>query len=240
MSKLNLFCFPFAGGSSFSYRLFEPYVDPLYRMEAIEYPGRGIRSKEACIRDMSLLVDDLFTQYYPSFQAQKYAFYGHSMGAIVAFVLIKKMAAEGCPLPMHLIVTGAAGPTGRSEVGRNRHLMNKQDFLEELRILDGCPEQILENPELLDYFEPILRADFELSETFDYRLDHVLNMPITVITGILESIPEEDILLWQRETSRPVDFIKIPGKHFFIYDNPGQVIEVVNKKLLSHTKILHL
>jgi surfactin synthase thioesterase subunit len=240
MSKINLFCFPFAGGNSFSYRIFEPNVGTLFKMEVIEYPGRGTRAREACITDMSLLVQDLFARHYPSFCKGTYAFYGHSMGAIVAFALIKKMSAEKCPLPIHLVVTGAGGPAGRSEIRRNRHLMDKQDFLKEIRELDGCPEDILQNDELLDYFEPILRSDFELSETYDYQHDQPLTLPITVITGALESIPEEDIQLWQQETLRPVDFIKMPGKHFFIYDDPGQIMHIVNKKLHSHTKILHL
>jgi len=189
---------------------------------------------------MSGLVQDLIARYFTSFCDGTYAFYGHSLGAIVAFAMIRKMRAEGCALPIHLVVTGAGGPAGRSEIRRHRHLMNKEDFLKEIKDLEGCPEEILENDELLDYFEPILRSDFQLSETFDYQQDHPLTLPITVITGALESIPEEDIHLWQKETLRPVEFIKMPGKHFFINDDPGQVMDVINKKLLSHTKILHL
>lgn len=240
MPKINLFCFPFAGGNSFSYRRFEPYVSSLFKMEVIEYPGRGIRSREACIRDMPGLVQDLYARYAPAFREGACAFYGHSLGAIVAFSLIKKMGAQGCPLPIHLVATGAGGPASKPKVRRNRHLMSKEDFLHEIRELDGSPQEILENTELLDYFEPILRADFEISENFHYDHDRPLTLPITVITGMQEAISEERIRLWQQETLRPIDFIKMPGKHFFIYDHPDQIMQVVNRKLLSHTKILHL
>lgn len=240
MKKINLFCFPFAGGNKFSYRVYEPYASAIVNMVTVEYPGRGVRPGEACVRQMAQLLDDVYMSLYPAISAGKYAFYGHSMGAIVSFCLIKRLAAEGRPLPVHLFISGSPAPTAKTAISKKRHLMDKDDFLQEIKELDGCPAEVLENEELLNYFEPILRCDFEVSETFDYHHDHPLRIPITVITGDEEVILEEDLVQWQKESIRPVDFIKLPGRHFFILEYPQKVMHIINEKLNAHSKIFHI
>ncbi|HTE33441.1 MAG TPA: thioesterase domain-containing protein [Chryseolinea sp.] len=238
MSVINLYCLPFAGGNKYSYRGYEEKAPAAVKIVTLEYPGRGTRLKEALITDMEQLVEDAFKNIRPLIRDQPYALYGHSMGGVVAFLLSKKIISEGnLAAPLHIFITGTMGPSRQSKDAINRHLLPKKEFIEEMRTLDGCPEEILENEEMLSYFEPILRADFEASETFRYQQGSLLNIPFTVITGNEELMEEEDIATWQMETSDVVDFRRMPGKHFFIFEHSNEILKVISQKLIAAHKI---
>jgi surfactin synthase thioesterase subunit len=231
MFPIKLYCFPFAGGNRYSYRQYEMKAPSALKVVTLEYPGRGGKVQEACITDMRLLVDHLYDKMRNQHRSGAFALYGHSMGAVVAYYLARKIVANNEPPPMHLFLTGTTGPSSLSREMKKRHLMGKKEFIEELRHLDGCPEEILQDPDLLEYFEPILRADFEVSETFTHEADIPLNIPFTVITGTEEDMAPEDIYLWQRESLYPVEFYRLPGKHFFIFKSSGRIMEIIASKL---------
>ena len=100
-----------------------------------------------------------------------------------------------------------------------------------MKDLGGMPDAILENEDLLSYFEPILRADFQACETYTYERSEPFNIPMTVITGTEEDMTLEDIELWQNESSQKVDFIRMPGKHFFILEHAEEILKIITEKL---------
>lgn len=234
MRKVNLFCLPFAGGNKYSYKEFERIVPAHINMISIEYPGRGCRYNESFSKDMGSLVVDAYTTVGQRIDEREYAIYGHSLGGIVAFHVAKKIIELGRKPPVHLFITGTGGPSLEREGRKNWSAMTKAVFWEEVRKLDGLPEEILKNEEISNYFEPILRADFCLSETDFYQWETALSLPITVINGTEEEATDEEILLWQRETNLKVDFIKLPGKHFFIFQQPERVIDIIRGKLNAY------
>lgn len=95
------------------------------------------------------------------------------------------------------------------------------------------PDEILKNDELLDFFEPILRADFTVSESYRHNVIPPLNIPITVITGSQEDMEIDEIKTWQRETTEPVDFRVLSGGHFFIYEHVDSILKIIINKLSS-------
>ena len=111
--------------------------------------------------------------------------------------------------------------------------MGKKEFLEKIISFEGLPQEIIQDQELLDYYEPILRADFKATESYLYQEFSPLDIPLTVITGSDEDMESEDVLLWQKETKRVVDFRKMPGKHFFIFRNVDEVMNIISDKLQS-------
>ncbi|MBC9932835.1 thioesterase II family protein [Chitinophaga qingshengii] len=240
MEKINLFCLPFAGGSKYSYRLYEEHLPSFLNIIPLEYPGRGTRMNETLKEDIKQLVNDLYLQVAPKLDAAPYAIYGHSMGGLLCYLLARKISEEGRMPPLHLFITGTSGPSALSRVERKRHLLDKKSFIEEVRNLNGSPDEILQNDELLDFIEPILRADFKVSENYAHINQEPLDIPVTVITGTKEDIKPEDIRLWQRETNRPVDFRRMPGHHFFIFKYPYEIVGIIAKKLLVHHKSYQL
>ena len=235
MQYINLFCIPFAGGSKYSYRELEELAPAFLKFIPLEYPGRGARAKESLISDLDILTEDLYQQVKHSLDRSSYAIYGHSMGGLLGFLLTRKIIANCHLPPLHLFITGTKGPSALEKETKNRHLLEKSEFIEEIKKLDGLPEEMLANDELLDYFEPILRADFKATETYKYEEDHPLNIPITVITGTEEDATPEEVALWQKETICSVDIKRMKGTHFFIFRSPGTIISIMSNKILYNS-----
>jgi len=233
----NLFCLPFAGGNKYSYRGFVDKAPGFLNMITLDYPGRGARMNEPLPADNEELVNDLYNQVSPLVNNGEYAIYGHSLGGLMAYLLTRKLIENGLNPPCHLFITGTTGPSAISRTEKKRHLLEKKEFFEEIRELDGMPEEILNNEELLFYFEPILRSDFKVSETYIHQDNPPLDIPVTVITGTEEDMELADIQLWQKETSHQVDFKRMPGKHFFIFQHTYKIIEIISRKLYLHTSL---
>lgn len=234
MKKTDLFCLPFAGGNKYSYREYIEKAPAFLNIIPLDYPGRGSRMREALPLDIDELVNDLFYQVSPQIGQQDYAIYGHSLGGLMTYLLTKKLLENGIKAPVHLFITGTTGPSALSRGEKKRHLLNKEDFIAEVRDLDGMPEEILNNEELLYYFEPILRSDFKISESYLHIESEPMDIPMTVITGTEEDMELADIELWQKETSHTVDFKRMPGKHFFIFQHAFKIIEIISRKLYLH------
>ena len=232
---IQLFCLPFAGGNKYSYREFIEKAPSFLKIVTLEYQGRGTRMQDALVTDINEMVNDVFGQVSPLVGQQDYAIYGHSLGGLMAYLLTLKLVENNHKPPMHIFITGTSGPSSPDrQEEKKRYLLPQKEFIEEIRALDGMPEEILENEELLYYFEPILRADFQASETYTYRERPPLTIPFTVVTGTEEDIEPENIKLWQKESIYPVDFKRLPGKHFFIFQHTFKIIEIISKKLYLH------
>jgi surfactin synthase thioesterase subunit len=233
MNKIKIFCIPFAGGSKYSYRVYEELSPPALQLMPLEYPGRGSRIKEPCMNDIHSLVDDLYNQVKHTIPQTPYAIYGHSLGGVAAFLLTRKIISNGHSQPIHLFISGTSGPSAWGRGDRNFHSLDRSEFYKKVRSLEGMPETFFENEELLDFYEPILRSDFRVCETYSYQEEDPLHIPFTVMTGTGEDLLPDDICLWQKESRLPVDFIQLPGGHFFIFEHAASVIGIISKKLLA-------
>lgn len=229
MNKIKLICLPFAGGSKFSYYRYRKFAPQWLDIIPIDLPGRGSRITEKLLTDMHAIVDDVLEQVRPHISST-YAIYGHSMGGLTALLLIRRLRAEGLELPVHLFVTGHGGPSFRKPKVV-RHSLPKKELVDELNLLDGMPEDIMQNESMIDYFLPVIRADFKAFETYDYETDGQLDMPITCVIGKEENITLEGARAWEQETTAPVDVRQFPGRHFFIYQHDGEVVRLISRKL---------
>lgn len=162
-----------------------------------------------------------------------YAFYGHSMGTLVGFLVTKKIIQEKYPLPKHLFFTGCGGPSFQ-EMKRNTHLLPRDAFIQKLKKMGGSPTEILENNDLMDFFEPIIRADFEAMENYTYQKTDAFDIPITCMIGADEDTTYDHALTWQAETTVPLKILTFPGDHFFIFDHTEKIIETINSNLMVH------
>ena len=239
-ATINLYCLPFAGGNKYSYQKYSEKAPSFLNIIPLEYPGRGARMKELLIADADLLVNDLYNQIRKNAGDTDYAIYGHSMGGLIGYLVARKLIENNHKPPLHLFITGTCGPSSPARSAKNRHLLPKDEFIQELKNLDGIPDEILQHDDLLSYIEPILRADFKTCETYKHQDQPPLNIPFTVITGTDEEMTTEDIQLWQKESDYAIDFRQIPGKHFFIFKYPRVIVDIISKKLSVHTKVYQL
>jgi surfactin synthase thioesterase subunit len=226
MNKINLFCLPFAGGNKYSYRGYAAQAPSNINMISFELPGRGSRFKEKLITDSSVMADDVLQQMKPLLN-QPYAIYGHSMGTLIGYLVTKKIIASGLPKPKFLVFTGAGGPSVVFDEPI-RYILPRNEFIQKVRELGGCPEEILQDENMMLFFEPILRADFQIVETYQYTKTEPFDIPVTVMIGLGEKATYEDALAWKKETTGKVDVRQFPGKHFFIFDFEKEIIEIIS------------
>jgi external thioesterase TEII len=229
IGKPQLFLIHFSGGNCYSYQFLRPFL-PMFDIVALELPGRCKRIKEPLLTDFDLAAADIYQQVLASLQSPDFLIYGHSMGSLLALRVANMLEAAGKP-PASLVVSGNAGPDVEFAAGkRKRYLLEQNEFIKELKRLGGVPEEVLGNKELFDFFEPVLRADFEVSERTDLSGEKPVGIPLYAIMGSREDNVEE-ITSWKKYTSAQFDFEVMDGDHFFIRNHPEKIAAVLKKCL---------
>ncbi len=230
MKKINLFCLPYAGGTQYSYAGFKKYCPPEIVWHSIDLPGRGKRIREELLTTVYQMVKDIL----PKIKAkahEPYAIYGHSMGSLLGYLLTHEMVKAQLPPPVRLIVSGRGAPTvpKRSDM---KYQLKGEDFRQALRDMGGMDE-VLQSEELMEFFEPILRADLEAAETYEQVESKPFDVPLTVLIGAGEAVSEEEGRAWQKESTVPIDFRIFPGNHFFINDHEEQIMNLIAEQILK-------
>jgi medium-chain acyl-[acyl-carrier-protein] hydrolase len=160
-----------------------------------------------------------------------FAFFGHSMGATISFELIHKLRAEQGREPAHFFVSGRHAPQ-IPESDPITFNLPRPEFIQELRRLEGTPHEILDNPELLELLLPVLRADFELIQTYEYVARPRLKCPITALGGIADKdVSREQLEAWHEQSSGPFRICLYPGNHFFLQTEERVVLQTIAEQL---------
>src|SRR5262249_37754244 len=147
----------------------------------IQYPGRGARSREPLVTDVRVMAQTLGEAMAPMLDIP-YVFFGHSMGALVAFELARTFRVWGLPSPIHLFASGCGAPHIFVNA-RSWRMSSDDELLGELRRLAGTPPEVLENDEMLKLFLPVLRADFSLCHNYEYVDERALDCSISALGG---------------------------------------------------------
>lgn len=230
-SRLRLYCFPYAGGSAAACLPWRAGLDPSIGLSAIQLPGRGARIAEPALRDWAALVP-LLAREIASQGHQPFAFFGHSLGALLAFEVARHATLHHWPLPLRLIVSGAQAPRQRT-AGEALDEHDDARALARLAELDGTPPEVLAHRELMALLLPAIRADFALSAGYRYRPGLRLPMPLSVWSGDADAdTPAERLDGWQHETTAGCTFHRFEGGHFFIHADPARVASALNAQLL--------
>ncbi len=221
MPMKKMFLLHHAGGDKYAYRALQQELSLHYEAIALEIPGRGDRYAEPLLYDMDSVVDDLYAQIKPML-TDNYAFVGVSMGALKAFLLTHRIFEDKCPLPQHLFLASR-----KSILGYRSHIaiahLNTSDFWNGVAQYGGVSEKMLAHPELLELYEPILRADFQALEKFSNYDFPPLPMPASILIGKEDTIAIEDTLPWQHSFISPIETQVFSGGHFFVYE---QILEI--------------
>lgn len=227
--KINLYSIPYAGGSFYAYRKFESYMADFIHLITLELPGRGKRFQESLLTDVHAMVEDLFHQIQKSLN-EPYAIYGHSLGALLGYLLVKRIVSQGLSKPVHLFFSGRQGPSLIR--GRKLHLLPKKALIEQLILFGGIPDELLREKELIDFFEPIIRVDFKAHETYQYEESQPVSVPLTVLVGLDDKeTTYEEALTWQVITTKKITVRQFPGGHFFIFKNLVEITRIFSEQL---------
>jgi medium-chain acyl-[acyl-carrier-protein] hydrolase len=226
----RLFCFPFAGGGALAYYRWQSQILAGIEVARVNLPGREIRLSEPLFKRLASLVETLAEELIPWIDGP-FAFYGHSMGALLAFELAREFRRRHSLLPVHLFVSGYGAPQLPPSESPFSHLSDA-DFINRIRQYGGVPDLITESEELMEVFLPILRADFEMTETYVYREEPPLDCPLTAFGGLSDpKFDREKIIAWNRHTSMGFSAHFFPGGHFFLNDSEALVLNQINLRL---------
>ncbi|HEV2864405.1 MAG TPA: alpha/beta fold hydrolase [Pyrinomonadaceae bacterium] len=232
-ATLRLFCFPYAGGSALIYRQWADQLPPQVEVCAVQLPGRGHRIREAPLSRMAPLAALLARDIRPLLD-KPFAFFGHSMGATISFELARLLRRDGAPQPSHLFVSGRSAPQV-PDTDPPTYDLPEPEFIEHLRRLNGTPPEVFDEPDLLRVMLPLVRADFEVIQTYAYEEEPPLDCPITVYGGLLDGeVKREHLDAWCAQTKAPCAMRLFPGDHFFINANRDLLLQTLTRDLYEH------
>jgi medium-chain acyl-[acyl-carrier-protein] hydrolase len=227
---VRLFCFSYAGGGASLFRTWPHDLSPDIEVCAIQLPGRESRLAEPAYVEMAPLVDALSAKIGPLLD-RPFAFFGHSMGALVSFELARSLRRRRGLSPLHLIASGRAAPHRSPRIVVD-HRLPADEMIGALRKLDGTPEEVLHNRELMELVLPTIRADFAVCGTYAYLHERPLTCPITAFGGRQDPhVAIDDLAAWRAQTTGPFSLRTFDGGHFFVRDGRASVLRAVQQTL---------
>ncbi len=232
--RMRLFCAPHAGGGAGVYRAWAQLLAPEIEVVAIRLPGREMRYGETPRTSTEQLVPELVRGVAPLLD-RPHAWFGHSMGALIAFESCRWIRRAGLPEPARLLVSGRSAPQLPLR-GRPVHDAPTPELVRWLRVTGGTPPELLDDPALFEALLPMLRADMTVAETYRYRPEPPLSCPMSIYGGSDdEYATPEELRPWERQTTGECRLRLFQGGHFFIHDMKEQILPVLGEDLLEPT-----
>lgn len=231
-ARLRLLCIPCAGAGAVSYRAWAMSLPEEIELITVQLPGRESRLREAPLRSAQAVAREIAPLVLDEIEPPL-AIFGHSMGSVIAFELAHALEAIDASRLVHLFVSARGAP--HIPVKSRKYALSDADFHRELAAYGGTPESVLSNRPFMQALLPAIRADFEITEAYEYACRPKLRCPITVFGAPDDRlIPAESMAPWRHETSAACNLHWIDGGHFFVRSKLSQVLGIVLATLGIH------
>ena len=227
--SIQLFCLPFAGGSSVFYKDFSKYLPDSVKVVAIDLPGHGRKMAQPLLTNLHDMAGVVFQQMEKQL-TEPYAIFGHSMGTLLAYLVSQRIVQANLLPPVHVFISGRSGPSIPTKE-KNWHLLPTQEFLNNIIAYGGVPKQVAAEKELLDLFVPIMRADFQALTEYQHEAGAPLETPLTVLIGSEEDITDAEALTWQQISTHPIALQRFSGGHFFLVVHLPEICALISRTL---------
>ncbi|RLV04528.1 thioesterase [Streptomyces griseocarneus] len=229
----RLYCLPHAGGTPAAYHGWAEALAPGIAVVPLQ-PPRGTAPGDApgarpatVTRSAEVLAARLAPE-----TAHPYAFFGHSLGALVAFETVRALLRHGCPAPRRLFVCGSGPPPAEAAGSRALHALPDEDFLRVVSRRGELPPEVLTDEELRQVLVPQLRADYALAETYRYRPGPPLPCPVTVLCGQSDPLVDHERLgAWREHTTAAAPVRLVPGGHLLLHSAAPHLHDAVRAGL---------
>lgn len=232
---VRLFCFPYAGGGASIYHTWQRRLQRSVEVRPVQLPGREGRLAEKPFHRLPALVEAL-SGLLSGYLDKPFALFGHSMGAMVSFELARRLRREYGVQPSCLFVSARSAPQLPPRPTEETYALPEQEFIEELRRLNGTPQAVFEHAELLRMILPLLRADFELSQTYRYEEGPPLDCPIVAFGGLQDQTTREDLSGWSEQTTGPFALRMLLGDHFFLHTSQDLLLQSIARDLAEQAQ----
>ncbi|CAL9327161.1 thioesterase II family protein [Streptomyces sp. SudanB182_2057] len=221
----QLVCFPYAGGAASAFRDWVTLLPPSVELIAVQYPGRQDRIADPPLPALVALADHIAAEITPRLRRPT-AFFGHSMGATVAFETARRLRPR-YPSPLaHLFVSASKAPFERRPA--DLEVLDDEALRAYLRSLGRADATVLEDEEVWRMALPTLRHDFDAIRGYEYAPGSPLSCPVTAITGDRdETVSPADAARWAKLTVGSFEIQVLPGGHFYFDDALTQLARVL-------------
>lgn len=231
-AKIQLICLPFAGGGSNSFRNWVSLLPASVELIAVEIPGRGQRMLEPLRHRMQELIPDMANAVQQAIRLP-FALFGHSMGTLLGYELTHHLHREFEQLPEHLFFSGRGAPHLPGKEAPI-HQLPDDEFFEQIKNYNGTPREVLEHEELMELMLPVLRADFEVCETYRFREYPPLPVPLTVFGGLQDvGAPRDYLQAWKAYTGADFNLRMFPGDHFYLINQHVALLQSILRDLAA-------
>lgn len=232
--SMRLFGFPYAGGGASVFRRWPAMLPASVELLAIQLPGTESRVRETPLE----AITDMVAQLAPLIVARSelpFAFFGHSLGAVLAFEVTRALRRAGARMPMALMVSGRRGPRIPDRHAPLRHFPD-HEFVRQIDArYGGIRHEVFQHPDLMALLLPGLRASITALETHQFEDEPPLSCPLVALGGASDPMaPEADIDAWREETLGPFTSRTFPGDHFYLLHHPDPVIAEVVATLRAY------
>ncbi|MEW2548399.1 alpha/beta fold hydrolase [Streptomyces sp. NPDC047002] len=229
-----LVCFPHAGGAASSFRPLAAALGGAVETVAVQYPGRQDRYAEPCVEDLdemaALVAESL--RLRDGGQGRPTAFFGHSMGATLAFAVARLLEGPGSSGPVGLFASARKAPSVAE--GRQVHLLGDAEVVAELKSLGGTAAGALDDEELVGLVLPAVRSDYRALETYRPRPGERLGCPVTAVLGDADPrVAPAQAAAWAGHTASEFRIRVLPGGHFYLNDQVEAVAGLVRERLAA-------
>ncbi|MEU6862292.1 thioesterase domain-containing protein [Streptomyces sp. NPDC046876] len=224
----RIVCLPHAGGAASAYQGWARHLPAGTELLAVQYPGRQDRLAEPCIESMAELADAV-AAVLAGLPELPTAVFGHSMGALVAYETVVRLArnAPGAP-PVHLFVSATAAPAPSAE-RRSLPALDDESLVAFTRRQGGTDPEVFEIPELRELLLPSLRADVRLLTDYRPAPQPVrLDVPLTAFGGDRDAgCPPGSLSTWAGLTTGAFTSRVFPGGHFWLQGREEELVHLV-------------
>ena len=231
--SVRLFCFHYAGGNALFFYPWVKLLDPSVELVLIQLPGHGTQFTEPLLTDMKSIICYLKEAILP-YCDRPYFFFGHSLGALIAFELAHTLQKSNKLIPQCLFASGKRPP----HIANDPLTYNLPDeqFIEEIKKYNGLPSEILEDSEIMSLWLPILRADFKILETYSLENIFPLACDLIALGGTRDPmVTPSDIQAWKIYTAGKFQDYLLPGDHFFIKPQQQEVMKIISHAIQQFT-----
>lgn len=231
---MKLICIPYAGGSQNSFQHWPKNWGSGISIFPVELPGRGAKVREPLCRTMQDAVQSLFRDIEPTLDQGRYAIFGHSLGAALAYRLLQKIRRRKLPMPSHVFFS-ASRPLHFRKANR-LHLLPDDEFISQLKSYGGTPLEILKSKELLTFFLPIIRSDFQLLHLDCLNRDEIetFDIDFSVFWSRDDEMSDEDANKWSQYTNGRTKTYHFEGGHFFIHPHQEMILKIIDNTLRAY------
>lgn len=229
---MNLFCLPYAGSSATIYNSWKKLLHESITLHPIELPGRGIRFSEPAQQNINDLVEILLPKIVEKTKRERFSFFGHSLGGLLAYALSSELHTQYGIYPEHIFFSASNPPHVKCDTSF-REDMTDQEFTQMIYEMGGTADELITNEQLWKLFFPIIKADFLVINSFEHeKVSEKIMCDFTILAGREDKHVLKDLSEWDYMAGGSYKTILFDGGHFFLKDNAHEITNIINQTIV--------